>query len=129
MRKLVLLSSALLLVLSLSLAAGAQDAPKTAEGKSDKPVKKDRVEGTVIRTSKEQSTITVRDHRASVERVIHYDSATKFTAQEHGSKKVEQIDPSQIKDKDRVICLGTYSKEGGFHATMISKRLSHSPPQ
>ena len=125
MRKLVLLSFALLL--AFSLAAVAQDAPKAAEGKSDKAAKKDRVEGDVIRTNMEHATITVRDYRASVERVIHYDSATKFTAQEHASKKVEDIDPSQIKDKDRVICLGTYSKEGGFHATMISKRLSHSP--
>ena len=127
MKRLVLLSSALLLALSLSLAALAQEEQK--EGKPSPAGKKDRVEGTVIRTSQEHSTITVRDHRAAVERVIHYDSATKFTAQEHASKKVEDIDPSQIKEKDRVICLGTYSKPEGFHATMISKRLSHSPPQ
>ena len=123
-KKLVLLLSALLL--ALSLAAVAQEEQK--EGKAAAVGKQDRVEGTVVRTSKDHSTITVRDSRASVEQVIHYDSATKFTAQEHASKKVEQIDPDQIKAEDRVICLGTYSKQGGFHATIISKRLSHSPP-
>lgn len=116
-----------MLALSLALLAGAQEEQKA--GKPSPAAKEDRIEGYVIRISKEHSTINVRDHRASVERVIHYDSATKFAAQEHASKKVEDIDPSQIKEKDRVICLGTYIKQGGFHATMISKRLSHSPPQ
>ncbi len=44
------------------------------------------------------------------------------THQEHGSKNVVYIDPSQVKDNDRVICLGTYDQKGTFHATLISKR-------
>jgi hypothetical protein len=45
--------------------------------------------------------------------------------QEHGSKTVNDIDASQVKDNDRVICKGTYDKDGVLHATLISKRLSH----
>ena len=41
-----------------------------------------------------------------------------------GSKKVNNIDASQVKDNDRLICKGTYSKDGVLHATLISKRLS-----
>ena len=42
------------------------------------------------------------------------------------SKAVNDIDASQVKDGDRVICRGTWDKKGGvLHATLISKRLSH----
>ncbi len=38
------------------------------------------------------------------------------------------FDASQVKDGDYVICTDTWEKSGGvFHATLISKRLSHSP--
>ena len=50
---------------------------------------------------------------------------TKWVSQEHGSKTVNDIDASQVKDNDRVICKGTYDKDGVLHATLISKRLSH----
>ena len=99
---------------------------KNTDAKADKAAKQARWEGVVIRTNKDQSTITVRKANSSVERDIHYDSSTKFTAQEHGSKKVDTIDPAQIKEEDRVICLGTYDKDR-FNASLISKRLSHSP--
>ena len=127
MKKLLTLLFASLLAFPLSMAVFAQEAPKSAEGKADKAAKQARWEGIVIRTNKDQSTITVRKAGSSVEREIHYDSSTKFTAQEHGSKKVNSIDASQIKEEDRVICLGTYDPKVNFHATLISKRLSHSP--
>ena len=112
---------------SISLAQGVGEGqPKEKPGKKG-GTPGARWEGVVVRTDKDASTITVRKAGSVVEREIHYDSSTKFTAQEHASKKVEDIDPSQIKEEDRVICLGTYSKQGGFQATMISKRLSHSP--
>ena len=57
---------------------------------------------------------------------VQYDSSTKWVSQEHGSKKVNDIDASQVKDGDRVICTGTWEKKGVLHATLISKRLSHS---
>ncbi len=59
------------------------------------------------------------------EKTVQYDSSTKWVSQEHGSKKVNDIDASQVKDNDRVICKGTWDKEGVLHATLISKRLSH----
>jgi hypothetical protein len=37
---------------------------------------------------------------------------------------VNNIDASQVKDDDRVICLGSFDKDGILHATTISKRLT-----
>ena len=113
-------------VLAFSLSTAAQAYKDTDTNTAANAGKKARWEGVVIRTNKDQSTITVRKANSSVEREIHYDNSTKFTAQEHGSKKVENIDPTQIKEEDRVICLGTYDKNR-FNASLISKRLSHSP--
>ena len=103
---------AAMLVLLLSMLALAQ--------------KSARWEGIVSRSNKQKSTLTVRA-RASTsydEKVIHYDSSTQFTSQEHGSKKINDIDANQIKDGDRVICLGYYNEKGEFEAAAISKRLS-----
>ncbi len=90
------------------------------EQKSEKA----RWEGIVVRSSHDKSTLTVRDQKpGGMEKVIHYDASTKWVSQEHGSKKVNDIDPGQVKDGDRVIVQGT--EEGGkFHATLISKRLT-----
>ena len=63
--------------------------------------------------------------RNNVEKIVQYDSSTRWVSQEHGSKKANDIDASQVKDGDRVICRGTWEKDGVFHATLISKRLSH----
>ena len=90
----------------------------------DKAAKEARWEGVVIRSSKDKSTLTVRKVGSSVEKTVVYDSSTQWVSQEHGSKKVNDIDASQVKDNDRVICKGTYDKDGVLHATLISKRLS-----
>ncbi|MGB9510272.1 MAG: hypothetical protein WBU20_01190, partial [Candidatus Acidiferrum sp.] len=71
------------------------------------------------------SSLTVRNHDG-VERTVVYDSSTKWVSQYHADKKVNDIDPSQVKEQDYVICTGTYDKSGVLHATVISKRLSHS---
>jgi hypothetical protein len=42
----------------------------------------------------------------------------------HKKQSVNDIDASQVKDNDRVICKGTYDKDGVLHATLMSKRLS-----
>ena len=89
-----------------------------------KAAKETRWEGTVIRSNPDKSTLTVRD-RKGVEMIVQYDSSTQWVSQEHGSKKVNNIDASQVKDNDRVICKGTREKDGTFHATLISKRLTH----
>ncbi len=94
--------------------------------KMDKLTKQDRWEGVVSRSSQDQSTLTVRKVGSTDQRIVQYDSSTKWVSQEHGSKKVNDIDASQVKDGDRVICRGTWEKKGGvLHATLISKRLSH----
>ena len=91
----------------------------------DKAAKETRWDGTVIRSSPDKSTLTVRKRGGSAEMTVQYDSSTKWVSQEHGSKTVNDIDVSQVKDNDRVICKGTYSQDGVLHATLISKRLSH----
>ena len=96
-----------------------------AQEKMDKMAKQDRWEGNVVRSSQDKSTLTVRKVGSSEEKTVAYDSSTKWVSQEHGSKKVNDIDASQVKDGDRVICEGTLDKDGVLHATLISKRLSH----
>jgi hypothetical protein len=117
--KLFTLLFASVLVFPLSTAVFAQEAPK--EAKAAKPA---RWEGMVTRVSKDQSTLTVRNVGSSHERTVQYDSSTKWVSQEHGSKKVNDIDSSQVKDGDRVIAEGTWDKDGVLHATLISKRLT-----
>jgi hypothetical protein len=92
---------------------------------TDKNGKQGRWEGEVVRRSPDKSTLTVRKVGSSDERMVHYDSATRWVSQEHGSKKVNDIDASQVKDGDRVIVRGTWDKNE-LHASLISKRLSHS---
>jgi len=90
----------------------------------DKAAKEARWEGHVIRSSKDQSTLTVRKVGSSEEKIVRYDSSTHWVSQEHGSKKVNEIDASAVKDGDRLICTGTWDKDGVLHATLISKRLT-----
>jgi hypothetical protein len=121
-KKLLTLLFTFLLAFPLATITLAQDAPAKT-----KPAKESRWEGTVIRSSPDKSTLTVRKVGSSDERTVQYDSSTKWVSQEHGSKKFNDIDASQVKDNDRVICKGTWEKKGGvLHATLISKRLSHS---
>ena len=121
LKKLLTLVFTSVLAFPLSTVMFAQEAP--AQKKAAKEV---RWEGTVIRSSPDKSTLTVRKLGSSDERTVQYDSSTKWVSQEHGSKKVNDIDAGQVKDNDRVICKGTWDKEGVLHATLISKRLSHS---
>jgi hypothetical protein len=88
--------------------------------------KESRWEGRVERSSKEQSSLTVRKSGGNVEKTCVYDSSTKWVSQYHADKKVNDIDASQVKDGDFVICKGTEEKAGTIKATLISKRLSHS---
>ena len=120
-RKLFTLLFASVLVFGLAAPVFAQEGSKPAEGKA---AKQGRVEGMVTRSNKDNSTLTVRNRDTNVEKIVEYDSSTQWTSQEHHSKKVNNIDASQVKDGDRVICLGTWEKDGVLHATSISKRLS-----
>jgi hypothetical protein len=110
-QRITLLLAAVLVLLSFMLALAQTSA---------------RWEGIVSRSSKQKSTLTVRARSSTSfdEKVIHYDSSTRFTSQEHGDKKINDIDANQVKDGDRVICLGFYNEKGEFQAAAISKRLS-----
>ena len=108
-----------LLVFLPSMLVFAQEAP--AQNKTAKEV---RWEGTVIRSSPDKSTLTVRKVGSTAEMTVQYDSSTRWVSQEHGSKAVNDIAASQVKDWDRVICTGTWDKDGVLHATLISKRLT-----
>ena len=116
LKKVAALGSMVVLVFSLSAAGFAKG-----------PEKEGRVEGRVERTNKDKSTITVSVREPAVQKTVHYDASTRWVSQYHGDKKVNTIDASQVKDGDQVICLGSYDDKGEFHATDISKRLSHSP--
>ena len=120
-RQLGLLFS-LVLIFPLAQAVLAQEA---APAKA----KEDSWEGRILRSSKDDSSLTVQKEGGSVERTVVYDGSTKWVSQYHADKKVNNIDPSQVKDGDYVICKGTIGKDGKLHATLISKRLSHSPSQ
>ena len=104
----------------VSLLVCAMAAPMFAQEKA----KQARWEGIVVRSSSDKMTLDVRQRGGTIEKTIHYDSSTKWVSQEHGSKTVNNIDASQVKDGDRVICRGTYDDKNEFHATLISKRLT-----
>jgi hypothetical protein len=90
------------------------------------PAKEVLFEGRVVRTSKENSNLTLRKSGGSLEKTCAYDSSTKWVSQYHADKKINDIDASQVKEEDYVICKGTAENAGTIKATLISKRLSHS---
>jgi hypothetical protein len=120
-KKLLTLMLTSVLALPLSTAVFAQEAPATQA----KAAKEARWEGVIVRSDTDKSTLTVRKVGSAIEKTVAADSSTKWVSQAHGSKTVNDIDASQVKDGDRVICRGTWDKNGVLHATLISKRLSH----
>jgi hypothetical protein len=117
-KKVLVLLFTFALAIPMPMAVFAQEAPTKAKAANEA-----RWHGTVIRSNLDKSTLTVRnDHGA--EKTVQYDSSTHWVSQEHGSKTVNDIDSTQVKDGDRVICKGSSDKDGVLHATLISKRLS-----
>lgn len=100
---------------------GAMESGSTAQSGKHKQA---RWEGVIVRSNKDKKTLTVRHRGTNVEKEVVYDDSTRWVSQEHGSKKVNDIDASQVSDNDRVICLGSFDQDGRLHATMISKRLT-----
>jgi hypothetical protein len=132
MKRLVARCSVLLMVIlagtMLATAVVAQEGGAESgamdSAQSGKKHKQDRWEGVVVRSNKDKKMLTVRNRGTNVEKEVMYDDSTRWVSQEHGSKKVNDIDASQVSDNDRIICLGSYDKSGRLHATMISKRLT-----
>ena len=98
----------------------------TAAGFADDK-KEERVEGRVAYSNKDKSTFAVTTTAGGAQKLVHYDESTKFASQYHHEKKTNAIQSSDVKDGDYVICVGTLDDKGELHATMVSKRLSHSP--
>ena len=120
LKKVLILLFAFVVTMPLARAVFAQEAAAQAK-------KEARWEGMVVRIDKEHSTLAVRKTGTNIEKTIQYDSSTKWVSQYHADKKINDIDVSQVKEEDYVICKGTMDKDGKLHATLISKRLSHSP--
>ena len=123
MKKLLGLLFASIFVFTVTTSLRAQESTATK-----KPAKEVRWEGTVIRISSDNSTLDIKQVGGTIVKTIHFDSTTVWNSQYHGSKTVNTIDASQVKEGDRVICVGTSDEKNEFHATTISKRLSHSHP-
>jgi hypothetical protein len=124
-KKLLVLLFSSVLVFALAMPVLAQmDQDKGTKEKAKKP---DRWEGSVTVVSKDKSRLTIRAIGSGMTKTVEYDNTTEWVSQEHGSKKANPIDASQVKEGDRVICVGTISKDGIFHATLISKRLTPLP--
>ena len=96
-------------------------------GTTKKSAKEARWEGNIIRISSGKSSMDVRQVSGTLQKTIYFDSATEWNSQHHGDKTVNKITASDVKEGDRVICLGKYNDKNEFIATSISKRLSHSP--
>ena len=111
-------------VITLSLLA-VMATSASAQEKMEKKGRQARLEGNVVSSNTDKSTLTVRKVDSHADMTVKYDSSTRWVSQEHGSKKVNDIDVSQITDGDRVIVKGTWDKNE-IHATLISKRLSHT---
>ena len=120
-KKLLTLLFVSALAVPMSTALFAQDAPA-----KEKAAKEVRWEGRVQRSSPDKSMLTVRKTGMSNQMNIQYDASTRWVSQYHAAKKSTDIDSTQVKDGDYVICKGTVDKAGVLHATLISKRLSHS---
>ena len=121
-KKLLTLLFVSVLAFPLSTAVFAQEAPA-----KEKAAKESRWEGVVSRSNPDKSTLTVRKSgTANTEMAIEYDSSTKWVSQYHADKKINDIDASQVKEGDYVICKGAPASAGVINATLISKRLSHS---
>jgi len=105
-----------MLLAAMLAAAGVATQKATAKEKNAAAgVKKElRWHGTIVRINKDQSTMDVR--KGTMERKIHFDSSTKWTA----ANKAAEMD--QFKEGSDVICLGTADEKGEFLATRVDLR-------
>jgi hypothetical protein len=81
-----------------------------------------RWDGWVVRINADQSTLDAR--KGHITRTVHFDSNTQWTKTENG--KVVKVDPKEVKEGTRVICLGKYNDKKELWATRIDLRASKS---
>ena len=98
--------------------AGQEKAPAQKGAKKAAEVKESRWQGHIVRSSKEDSTLTVRSNRpGGHEKIVVYNSSTKWT------KLGKPADPSEFKEGSFVICAGKYDEKGRLIASRIDLRL------
>ena len=107
----------LAVTVALGLASFEGMAQDTSQGKGVENTTT-RWHGQVVRTNTGTSTLDVR--RGHITRTVHFDSNTKWT--KSAGKKVVDINPSEVKDSDSVICLGKFNDKKEFWATRIDLR-------
>ena len=78
-----------------------------------------RWHGQLVRISEDGSVLTVR--KGNIEKAIHVSSETKWTQTQ--GKKATDIEKSDVKEGDDIICLGMADDNGDFMATRVDKRL------
>ncbi len=105
--------------LLVALFAAVAIVPQAAMAREKKEKKKAepkemRWSGTIQRSNKDASTLTVR--KGNIEKTVVYDSSTMWTK---GKDKGTLAD---FKDGSRVICLGKYDEKGRLMATRIDLR-------
>ncbi len=100
------------LLAALIVAGLAQRVAVAKEKKAS--MSESRWRGVIVRSNKDVMTLTVR--KGNIEKIIHYDTSTKWT---QGTK---EIDSKEFKDGSRVICLGKYNDKSEFMATRIDLR-------
>ena len=106
-----------ILLAALVATAGLAAQEKMAGEKKEKKAaaaKEDRWSGTIIRSNKEASTLTVG--RGNLQKTVVYDSSTKWT------KGTQSAEMDEFKDNTRVICMGKYDEKGRLVATRIDLR-------
>src|ERR1700730_2346497 len=97
LKKMAAMLFMMVVVFAVSVPGFAKDSAKPA-----------RVEGKVVRIHADKSTLNVRRQQTDAERAERDDPSTKWGSQYHADKKVTTIDPSEVKEGDQVICLGSY---------------------
>lgn len=115
------------ILLSILFVAAAVTAQTTAdsqagEAKTEKKAKaaESRLQGHIVRVSKDKSTMSIRGGRSSkenFEREISYDSSTQWT------KLGKPAEQSEFKEGSFVIAVGNTDEKGNFHAKRIDLRL------
>ncbi len=99
-KRLFTLLGASVLAFTVSMLVQASLAQEKME-KPDKMAKQGRWEGNVIRSDPNKSTLTVRKVGSTDERTVHYDGATRWVSQEHGSKKNESVVVPEVEARDQ----------------------------
>ena len=110
----------MIVLLAVLVAVGVLAAPQKSAVANPKPTasqaapQEDRVSGTIVRHTKEKSTLIVREQRSKIERTVFYNASTKWT-----KGKGVPTDMNDFKDGSRVICLGKLNEKGELTATRI----------